>query len=52
MEASVDFEEHLIKVPPVARARRSAAQAVRINLTELEAPFSDGLVRECDAAHL
>jgi hypothetical protein len=33
-----------------AWARRSAAQAVRINLTELEAPFSDCLIAEGDTA--
>src|SRR6266496_92685 len=51
MQASVDFEEHLIKVPSVAGARRPAAQAISISLTELEAPLSDGLVGEDNAAH-
>ena len=51
MEASVDLEEHLIKVPPVAGARRPASQAVGISLTELEAPFSDSLTTEGHTAH-
>jgi nicotinic acid mononucleotide adenylyltransferase len=44
MEASVDFEEHLIQVPLVTRPRRSAAQTVGVSLTELETPFSDRLI--------
>ena len=51
MNASVDFEEHFIKVPPVARARRSSSQVVSIGLAKLEAPFSDGFVSENHAAH-
>jgi hypothetical protein len=44
------FEEHLIQVPLVAGSKRLAAQAVGISLTELEAPFSDRLISEGDAA--
>ena len=51
MLASVDLEEHFVEVPPVAVSRRPASQAVGISLAEFEAPFSDGLVTECDAAH-
>src|SRR5882724_3259137 len=50
MEASVDFEEHLIQVPLVTRPRRSAAQTVGVSLTELKAPFSDSLIRKGDTA--
>jgi hypothetical protein len=50
METSVDFEEHLIQVPLVTRPRRLAAQTVGLSLTELEAPFSDGLIRKGDTA--
>ena len=50
MEASVDFEEHLIQVPLVTRPRRSAAQTVGVSLTELETSFSDRLIRKGDTA--
>src|SRR6266850_1655728 len=50
VNASVDFEEHLIQVPLVTRPRRSAAQTVGVSLTELEAPFSDRLIRKGDTA--
>ncbi|HEY3038822.1 MAG TPA: hypothetical protein VGJ66_08805 [Pyrinomonadaceae bacterium] len=51
MNASVDFKEHFIKVPPVARPRSSSSQVVSIGLAKLEAPFSDGFVSENHAAH-
>lgn len=51
MNASVDLEEHFIKVPGVARSRRSSTQVVGITLPELEAPFSDGFVSKDQAAH-
>src|SRR6266850_8419671 len=50
MEASVDFEQHLIQVPLFTPPTRSAAQPVGISLTELEAPFSDRLIRKGDTA--
>ncbi len=50
MKTSVDFEEHLIQVPHVTRPRRSATETVGISLTELEAPFSDRLIRKGDTA--
>src|SRR6476646_2077462 len=51
MNASGDLEEHFIKVPGVARPRRSSTQVVGITLAELEAPFSDGFVSKDHAAH-
>ena len=51
MNASIDLEEHFIKVPAVARPRRSLSQVVGLSLPKLEAPFSDGFVSEGDAAH-
>jgi hypothetical protein len=51
MEASVDFEKHLIQVPLVARPRRLVAQAISVTLAKLKTPFSDCLIAEGDAAH-
>ena len=51
MKLSVDFEEHFVEMPAVARSGRSAAQSVSVSLTELRAPFSDSLIAEGDAAH-
>jgi len=51
MNASVNLEEHFIKMPDVAWPRRFASQVVGISLAELETPFSDRLIRECNAAH-
>ena len=39
VNAAVDLEEHFVEVPPVAGARASASQAVRVSLTEPKAPF-------------
>jgi len=44
MNASIDLEEHFIKMPPVARPRSSPSQVIGIFLAELETPFSDGLI--------
>ena len=49
LNASVDLEEHFIKMPPIARPRRSASQVVGISLPEVEVPFSDGFVGVGDA---
>ena len=38
-------------MPLIARSRRLATQAVGVSLAELEAPFSDSLIGEGDAAH-
>jgi hypothetical protein len=51
METTVDFEEHFVKLPSVARSRRLVPSAVSVSLTELKAPFSDSLIAEGDAAH-
>src|SRR5262247_3954236 len=51
MNASIDLEERFIKMPPVARPRRSASQVVSIVLAKLEAPCSDGFVSEDHATH-
>jgi len=51
MESSVDLEEYFVEMPLIARTRRSVAQTVRVNLAELEAPFSDGLIAEGHTAH-
>jgi hypothetical protein len=51
VNAAIDLEEHFIKMPLVPRSRRFSAQVVRINLAELEAPFSDRLIGESDTAH-
>jgi hypothetical protein len=44
MDLTIDLEEQFIKMPPVARPRRSPSQVVGIFLAELETPFSDGLI--------
>ncbi len=51
METTIDLEEHLVEMPSIAGSRRSAAQAVGVSLTELEAPFSDSLIAERQTAH-
>jgi len=50
MEASVDFEEHLIQVPLVTRPREICGANRWRKLTELETPFSDRLIRKGDTA--
>src|SRR2546421_9293613 len=50
IEASFDLEKCSVNVPPVAGLRRLAAQAVGVRLAKLEAPLSDGLVRDCYTA--
>jgi hypothetical protein len=47
---AVDREEHLIEVPLISWAWPSAAQPVRVGLSELLAPLPDGLVGDHDAA--
>jgi hypothetical protein len=50
MEPSVDFEEHFVEMPSVARSRRLVTQSVGVSLAELKAPFSDCLIAESHTA--
>jgi hypothetical protein len=51
VNASIDLEEHFIKMPSVASPRRSSSQVVGISLPEFEAAFSNGFVSEDNTAH-
>ena len=51
VELSVYFQEHFVEMPSVSRSWRSAAQSVGVCLAELEAPFSDRLIADGNAAH-
>ncbi len=51
MILAVDLNEHLIEVPLISGPGTSSAQSISVCLAELEAPFSDGLIRESDAAY-
>jgi hypothetical protein len=51
LNAAIYLEEHSIMMPLVPRPRRFSPQVVSMNLTKLEAAFSDRLVAESDTAH-
>jgi hypothetical protein len=51
METTIDLKEYLFEVPSVAGSGRSAAQAISVSLTELEAPLADRLIAEGYTAH-
>jgi hypothetical protein len=51
MNTPIDAEEYFIEVPTVGGPRRPAAQSVGVGPAESEAPFSDRLISEDDAAH-
>ena len=51
MKVTVDPVEVFVQVPPVTRSRAPAAQVVGVGLAELQAPFTNDLVGEGDAAH-
>ena len=51
MTTAVDRQEHLVEVPLVAGSGLAAAQAGRVDGSELGAPLPDRLVREYHAAN-
>ncbi len=51
VDPPVDTDEHFVEMPPVAGSRAPTTEIVGEGLTELQAPLTDSLIGECDAAH-